>query len=96
VVLTVGDALPETLIGADPTTSGAPAAMICRLLTSALVETLAVFLDLDLDRTASAARLHIHRRTLTQRLDRIRALTGHDPRSSRGLLVLGPRRRRTA
>ena len=89
-VLTAGDALPESLLGADPTTSGALAAVIGRLLpTPVLVETLAAFLDLDLDRTASAARLHIHRRTLTQRLDRIRTLTGHDPRTSRGVLVLG-------
>jgi plasmid stabilization system protein ParE len=89
-VLTAGDALPETLLGSDPVTAAALAAVIQPLHgRPGLVETLAMFLDCDLDRTATASRLHIHRRTLTQRLDRIGALIGHEPRTSRGVLVLG-------
>jgi hypothetical protein len=88
-LLTPDDALPECLLGADPDTSARLAAKLAPLAEHPeLVETLAVFLDADLDRSVTAHRLYVHRRTLTQRLQRIRELTGHDPRSTRGVQVL--------
>ena len=53
-----------------------------------LLSSVATLLDCDLDRTATAAALHINRRTLTSRLSRVATLTGFDPRTARGLQVL--------
>lgn len=90
LLITPDDALPERLVAAD----GAVAARLVALLDRldghpGLPETVDVFLDSDLDRSAAAERLHVHRRTLTQRLHRIREITGYDPRTSRGVQVLG-------
>ncbi|HXV92940.1 MAG TPA: helix-turn-helix domain-containing protein [Pseudonocardia sp.] len=89
-IVTAEDALPETLLDADRGTAERLAGVLDAIAGSPeLLETLWAFADSDLDRTATAERLFIHRRTLNQRLHRIRDLTGHDPRTSRGLLVLG-------
>ncbi|HXV93749.1 MAG TPA: helix-turn-helix domain-containing protein [Pseudonocardia sp.] len=54
-----------------------------------LVETLATFFSNDLDRTRTAAALFLSRGGLSLRLDRIAQLTGLDPRTTRGIQVLG-------
>jgi len=51
-----------------------------------LVRTLRVFLDCDLDRRATAARLVLHPNTVSQRLRRIETLTGLDLRSPRSVI----------
>jgi hypothetical protein len=90
LLVTPDDALPERLVAAD----GEVAARLVALLDMldehpGLRETVDAFLEEDLDRSATAERLHVHRRTLTQRLHRIREITGYDPRTSRGVQVLG-------
>ena len=50
-----------------------------------LPETLRVLYAHDLDRSATAEDLHIARRTLSKRLDRIQQLTGLHPASARGV-----------
>jgi sugar diacid utilization regulator len=47
--------------------------------------TLCALYDHDLDRSATADALHVARRTLTNRLDRIHRLTGVHPTSARGV-----------
>lgn len=90
VLVTPDDALPERLLAGDDEVAGRLVALLDRLdAHPGLRETVEVFLDCDLDRSATAERLHVHRRTLTQRLHRIRSLTGYDPRTSRGVQVLG-------
>ncbi len=90
VLTMLQDALPERLLAADSAAAAELLELISLLAGSpGLIETLTAFLDADLDRSATAERLHIHRRTLTQRLHRIRELTGYDPRGSRGVQVLG-------
>jgi hypothetical protein len=54
-----------------------------------LLETLTAFFAHDLDRTRTAAALFLSRGGLALRLDRIAQLTGLDPRSTRGVQVLG-------
>lgn len=54
-----------------------------------LVETLAVFFAHDLDRKRAASALGLSRGGLSLRLDRVSRLTGLDPRSTRGVQVLG-------
>jgi carbohydrate diacid regulator len=46
-----------------------------------LYDTLTVFLQTNLSPSAAAKQLHIHRHTLTYRLDKIEELTGQDPRN---------------
>ncbi|MFD7655610.1 PucR family transcriptional regulator [Actinosynnema sp. NPDC059797] len=53
-----------------------------------LVATLDAFYRNDMHRTRTAAALSVHPRTLDYRLDRVRHLTGLDPASARGVLVL--------
>ncbi len=52
-----------------------------------LLETLRALYEADLDRSRTADRLHIARRTLTKRLDRVEQLTGIRPTSARGVQV---------
>lgn len=90
LLVTPDDALPERLVSADGEVAARLVALLDRLDDHpGLPETVDVFLDADLDRSAAAKRLNIHRRTLTQRLHRIREITGYDPRTSRGVQVLG-------
>jgi hypothetical protein len=53
-----------------------------------LTHTLEVLFECDLDREQTTDVLHIHRRTLTYRLQRIRALTGINPASAHGIQIL--------
>jgi hypothetical protein len=50
-----------------------------------LPQTLRALYDYDLDRSRTAEHLHIARRTLTKRLDRVHQLTGIHPTSARGV-----------
>lgn len=50
-----------------------------------LAPTLSALYDNDLDRSATAADLHIARRTLSKRLERIHQMTGLHPTSARGV-----------
>lgn len=53
-----------------------------------LVETLATYLACDGSLAEAARRLHVHRNTVTYRLDRIAALTGTNPRVPTDLMLL--------
>jgi len=53
-----------------------------------LYDTVAAYLDTDLDRRRTAARLHVHPNTLDYRLRRIRTLTGIDTGSATGITML--------
>ncbi|HXV93058.1 MAG TPA: helix-turn-helix domain-containing protein [Pseudonocardia sp.] len=52
-----------------------------------LQETLRSLYEHDLDRSRTAAALHIARRTLSKRLDRIHQLTGVNPTSAQGVQI---------
>lgn len=54
-----------------------------------LVTTLRTYLDSDLNRSVTAARLHVHPNTVTQRLQRIEALTTLDLSSPATLVQIG-------
>lgn len=54
-----------------------------------LLETLQEYFDTDLNRRQTASHLHVHPNTIDNRLSRIAAETGANPRTTRGLLVLG-------
>jgi DNA-binding transcriptional ArsR family regulator len=54
-----------------------------------LVPTLVAFLDADLNRRSAAQALGVHANTVDNRLERISALTGTDPRSARGIQLFG-------
>ncbi len=58
------------------------------LRSTDLVLTLQAYLDADGSTRQAATRLHVHPNTVTYRLDRVRALTGHDPRRLRDALLL--------
>ncbi|MFR9676880.1 PucR family transcriptional regulator [Streptomyces sp. TR06-5] len=53
-----------------------------------LRHTLEVLFDCGLDRGRTAEALHLHRRSLTYRLQRIRQLSGFDPTTAHGIQVL--------
>ncbi|MFC6084509.1 PucR family transcriptional regulator [Sphaerisporangium aureirubrum] len=53
-----------------------------------LVTTLNVYYGCDMNRLRASAALHVHPRTLDYRLQRVRELTGLNPGSTRGILVL--------
>lgn len=53
-----------------------------------LRHTLEVLFDCELDREKARKILHIHRRTMTYRLKRIRDLTGIDPNTGHGIQIL--------
>ena len=56
--------------------------------STALVETLRTYLDTGLSVTRSAQALSVHANTVVYRLDRIRDLTGRDPRKTGDLVFL--------
>jgi len=55
---------------------------------SDLIETLSVFIDSGLNVIDTAGRLFVHPNTVSYRLRRIGEISGHDPKSGRGMLVL--------
>lgn len=65
-------------------------ASFARALTTGpdLVATLRAYYLNDMNRTAAAAALHIHPRTLDYRLQRVRTVTGVDPGSTVGVRLL--------
>lgn len=54
-----------------------------------LLETLHEYFASDLNRRQTAAHLHVHPNTIDNRLTRIATETGANPRTTRGLLILG-------
>ena len=91
----VGDFLPELLLARSPRLAGAlrervlgPLEDYARRRRNDLLETLATFLELDLDRRRAAAALHVHRNTLDYRLRRVEELTGLDLSRSRDLVLV--------
>ena len=58
------------------------------LRASDLLTTLRAYVDADASTRQAAAALHVHPNTVSYRLERVRALTGHDPRSLRDAVLL--------
>ncbi|MEU4038955.1 PucR family transcriptional regulator [Streptomyces collinus] len=54
-----------------------------------LTATVAAFLDCDFDRRRTAQALDVHPNTVDNRLSRVTELTGIDPRTARGVQLLG-------
>ncbi|WP_333777775.1 PucR family transcriptional regulator [Streptomyces sp. IBSBF 3136] len=54
-----------------------------------LTATVAAFLDCDFDRRRTAQALDVHPNTVDNRLSRVTELTGVDPRTARGVQLLG-------
>ncbi len=83
------DLLLERTIADDPVLVDSIAKALTPLHGgSGLIETLRSLLANDLDRERTADALHIHRRTLSYRLRRIKELSGLDPRIVRDLYLL--------
>ena len=53
----------------------------CVLTHSKLVETLKTFFDSGLNQTVTSHKLNVSRNTLTNRLNKVQDMTGHDPRN---------------
>jgi DNA-binding PucR family transcriptional regulator len=53
-----------------------------------LIDTLRAYIDANFSITPAARALHIHNNTLLYRLDRVRQLTGRDPRNPRDVVFL--------
>jgi sugar diacid utilization regulator len=65
-------------------------AIVERLSSSPeLLQTLTVFFDQDFNRRRTARHLQVHPNTIDNRLARIAEIAGVDPRTSRGLMMLG-------
>jgi hypothetical protein len=94
VVLADLPALETAMLGADPTTRAVIAAKATRLraldsTTRAItIDTVRAYAAADLNVARAATALHVHQNTIRQRLDRINVITGHDPRTFRGLIDL--------
>jgi hypothetical protein len=90
-----GDYALELLLARSPRVAGALRRRVLGPLedytdprSSDLVETLATFVDLKLDRRRAAERLHVHPNTLDYRLERISKLTGLELRQPRDLALV--------
>jgi hypothetical protein len=94
VVLADLPALETAMLGADATARAVIAAKAARLreldstTRTITIDTVRAFAAADLNVARAASSLHVHQNTVRQRLDRIKATTGHDPRSFRGLVDL--------
>jgi sugar diacid utilization regulator len=53
-----------------------------------LVDTLRAYIDTNFNITGAAREMHVHNNTILYRLDRIRELTGRDPRTPRDIVFL--------
>jgi hypothetical protein len=84
------DHLAELLLRRSPRLAARLRSRVYDQLDAELVRTLDALIGHDFDRGATAAALPVHRNTLTNRLNRIHALTGLDADSAdgRGLLWL--------
>lgn len=81
-VFTVAElGLAAFVCAGDATTSARLAAQLVRPLNDApeLLETLDIFLQANLSPSVAAQQLHIHRHTLTYRLNKIAEITGLNP-----------------
>ncbi|MEU2286840.1 helix-turn-helix domain-containing protein [Streptomyces sp. NPDC013178] len=88
-VFTLGDVFVELGLAQQPQVDGWLNGLTKKLLDGPnLVSTLDAFYRADMSRLRTAALLHIHPRTLDYRLQRVRALTGVDPASVRGVRIL--------
>ncbi len=58
------------------------------LRNAALVDTLRAYIDAGFSATRAARAMHVHNNTILYRLDRIRRLTGRDPRTPRDIVFL--------
>jgi sugar diacid utilization regulator len=58
------------------------------LRNAGLVDTLRAYIDANFSITPAARAMHIHNNTLLYRLDRVRKLTGRDPRNPRDVVFL--------
>ncbi|MFB9909417.1 PucR family transcriptional regulator [Allokutzneria oryzae] len=88
-VVGADDVLVERLLTANRDLAGRLADLIRPLAEHpSLLNTLESLYRNDLDRTATAGRLAIHRRTLAYRLDRVTELIGISPTSVRGVQLL--------
>jgi hypothetical protein len=76
--VTVEDHLPELLLGRAPRLSERLRAQVVDALSPELLETLEALVACGLDRSATSARLHVHRNTLAYRVARIEQLAGLD------------------
>jgi hypothetical protein len=90
-----GDYALELLLARSPRVAGALRRRVLGPLedytdprSSDLVETLATFVELKLDRRGAAERLHVHPNTLDYRLERITKLTGLELRRPRDLALV--------
>lgn len=88
VVLPKSVALERHLVEDDELAMAVSAPILPLLESPNLVETLRSFIACDLDRTATAKSLQVDRRSLTYRLEKIKSLTGFDPRGARDFQVL--------
>jgi hypothetical protein len=91
----IGDFLPELLLARSPRLAAAlrervlgPLEDYARRRRTDLLETLATFVESDLDRRRASAALHVHRNTLDYRLRRVEELTGLDLSRSRDLVLI--------
>jgi DNA-binding PucR family transcriptional regulator len=55
---------------------------------ASLVDTLRAYVDANFSITGAARAMHVHNNTILYRLDRIRRLTGRDPRAPRDIVFL--------
>ena len=58
------------------------------LRNASLVDTLRAYIDANFSITGAARTMHVHNNTILYRLDRIRRLTGRDPRAPRDIVFL--------
>jgi hypothetical protein len=88
VVLPRSVALERHLLADDEFALAVRAPLLPLLESPNLIGTLRCFIACDLDRTATAKSLQVDRRSLTYRLEKIKSLTGFDPRGARDFQVL--------
>ncbi|OAR26381.1 hypothetical protein A8W25_13260 [Streptomyces sp. ERV7] len=80
--------ISELAISRDSEYRGQLVSLIAPIIeTPELLKTLRTLYLMDLDRTRTARRLNVARRTLTYRLERIEQLTGINPVRTRGILA---------
>ncbi|MCC5574160.1 helix-turn-helix domain-containing protein [Microtetraspora sp. AC03309] len=82
------DVLLDYHLGA-PGDSGTELAGLLDVLEPSLVGTLDAYFAADFDRRATARALGVHPNTVDNRLARVSTLIGADPRTSRGVMLIG-------
>ncbi|WP_084258304.1 PucR family transcriptional regulator [Microtetraspora malaysiensis] len=82
------DVLLDYHLGA-PGDSGTELAGLLDVLDSTLVGTLDAYFTADFDRRATAGTLGVHPNTVDNRLAKVATLIGADPRTARGVMLIG-------